>query len=305
MRIAVTGAGGFIGANLVRRLLGEGHDVCAILRPNGSPARLAGLKITFAHADLHDPETLAQALRRHKPETVYHLASSVWGGHTSPGDHERTIVGGMANLLVACERFTPRRLIVTGSAAEYGAGTGFDEDSPCQPDTALGKVKASACRMATEEALRLGIECVWFRLFTPYGPFESPNRLVPSAIRAALSGQTLVLRSPHEERDFLAVVDAVEAMARVAWAPLPNPAILNLCSGQPTSVASLTNLIFHCAGAEPAWRQAPPSPGDTREALARSSGHNRRAREWLGWSPRLDLNTGIQHAIAWWKEQSS
>jgi len=304
MRIAVTGAGGFIGANLVRRLLTDGHDVCAIVRPGGSAERLAGLEVILGAADVRDGQTLAAIFGRFRPETVYHLASTAWNSETPPEDHEQAITQGMSGVLEACQQWRPRRLIATGSAAEYGSGAGFDEESPCRPDTALGRAKAAACRMAAERAPQLGIECVWLRLFTPYGPFEAPTRLVPSAIRAALGRDSLTLRSPGEERDFLAVADAVDAMARVAWAPLPNPAILNLSSGRATSVASLAGLIFACAGAEPRWGEAAPAPPGG-ETLARSSGSNRRAREWLGWSPRLELDTGIEQAIAWWKEQSS
>ena len=304
MRIAVTGAGGFIGANLVRRLLKDGHNVCAIVRPGGSAKRLAGVEAGLCAADVRDGQALAAIFNRFQPETVYHLASTAWNSATPPEDHEQAITQGMNGVLEACERWRPRRLIATGSAAEYGSGAGFDEDSPCLPDTALGLAKAAACGLATGRAPQLGIECVWLRLFTPYGPYEAPTRLVPSAIRAALGRDSLTLRSPGEERDFLAVADAVDAMARAAWAPLPNPAILNLSSGRATSVASLAGLIFACAGTEPRWREAAQAPSGG-ETLARSSGSNRRAREWLGWSPRLELDTGIEQAIAWWKEQSS
>ena len=304
MRIAVTGAGGFIGANLVRRLLKDGHDVCAIVRRGGSAERLAGIEAALCPADVRDGHSLAVIFSRFQPETVYHLASTAWNSHTPPEIHELAITQGMNGVLEACRHWCPRRLIATGSAAEYGSGAGFDEDSPCRPDTALGRAKAAACLMAAERAPQLGIECVWLRLFTPYGPFEAPTRLVPSAIRAALGRDSLTLRSPGEERDFLAVADAVDAMARAAWAPLPNPAILNLSSGQATSVTSLASLIFACAGTEPRWSEAVQAPSGG-ETLARSSGSNRRAREWLGWSPRLELHKGIEQAIAWWKEQSS
>lgn len=306
MRIAVTGAGGFIGANLVRRLIAEGHDVYAILRPGSSAARLPAGEVTVAWADVADGDSLTKLLCRLRPETVYHLASTVWDGRTEPSAHERAIVGGMANLLEACEASCPRRLVAAGSAAEYGAGAGLDEDFPCRPETSLGRAKLEACRLALEHSSRQGLECVWLRLFTPYGAFEAPHRLVPSAIRAALGHERLRLRFPRQERDFLAVADTVEAMARAAWAPLPGTVILNLSSGQPTSAASLANLVFRCAGVEAAWRESEGlEESPENETLARSSGLNRRARQWLGWSPRLDLEAGIRQAIAWWKEQDT
>jgi nucleoside-diphosphate-sugar epimerase len=306
MRITVTGAGGFIGANLVRRLLAEGHDVCAVVRPCGSRSRLSGLDVITAEANILDSNALAGTLREHRPEVIYHLASSTWSAHTAEGEHQEAVRGGMENLLAACESCGPRRLVITGSAAEYGSGVGFDEGSVCRPDTALGSAKLEACKMAGIRAPNLGIECVWLRLFTPYGPFEVASRLVPSAIHAALNRQPLRLRFPHQERDFVAVADVVEAMVRSATSPLPNPGILNICSGEPTRVSSLASLVFACAGATPDWQLAPEASAPSgRETLARSSGINHRAREWLDWSPRLDLTTGIEEAIAWWKENSN
>ncbi|MCC7237553.1 MAG: NAD(P)-dependent oxidoreductase [Bryobacterales bacterium] len=306
MRVAVTGAGGFIGANLVRGLLREGHEVCAILRPGGSRERLEGVEpLAVAEADSGDAAALTKALRRHRPEVLYHLASSTWNGPAPEGGHEGAIVQGMRSLLEACARWTPRRLVAAGSAAEYGSGVDFDEDAPRRPDTALGTAKAEAGRMAAEWAPRQGMECVWLRLFTPYGPWEAPARLVPSAIRAAMQQRTLVLRAPGEQRDFVAVADAVEAMLRSARAPLPNPAVLNVCTGEPVAVAELTELVFRCVGAEPRWETGPQGRATAGgETLARSSGRNRRAMEWLGWSPRLHLRAGIERAIAWWKERT-
>ena len=303
MRIAVTGAAGFIGANLVRRLLSDGHDVLAILRPGGRRAYLTGLKpLALAESDVCDTQALAAALQTHRAEVVYHLASSTWKVATPEAEHRRSIVTGMESLLAACAQWTPRRVIVTGSAAEYGTGTNFDEEAPCRPDTVLGAAKAAACRLATTTAPCRGIECVWLRLFTPYGPYEAPSRLVPSAIRAALDHRSLVLRAPQEERDFLAVADAVDAIARAASVPLPNPAILNICSGEPTRVQDLAHLVFACAGVKADCHASAALRGG--ETLARSSGTNRRAAGWLGWRPRLDLRAGIEQAIAWWKEQS-
>ena len=303
MRIAVTGAGGFIGANLVRRLLSDGHEVLAIVRPGGSRAHVNGLQpLSVAEADVCNTGSLAAVLQTYRPETVYHLASSNWNTASTAFSHHQTIVGGMECLLAACAQWAPRRLVITGSAAEYGSGSNFDENARCLPDTELGTAKAAACRMAASKAPKLGIECVWLRLFTPFGPFEAESRLVPSAVRAALDGKSLVLRAPQEERDFLAVADTVDAMTRAAWAPLPNPAILNVCSGTSTRVDDLARLVFACAGTEARLESAGPST--IAETLARSSGVNRRASDWLGWKPRLDLRAGIEQAINWWKDQS-
>jgi nucleoside-diphosphate-sugar epimerase len=303
MKVAVTGAGGFIGANLVRRLLHDGHEVVAILRPGRPYPNLAGLNgLLSAEADIGDLRALSACLQAHLPDVVYHLASSTWNAETPTAAHRKAIVTGIETLLAACAPVPPRRLIVTGSAAEYGSGAGFSEESPCLPDTELGKAKAAACKLASRLAPSLGIELVWLRLFTPFGPFEGPSRLVPTVVRAALSHRSLVLRAPHEERDFFAVSDAVEALARAAWAPLPNPAILNICSGQSTRVDDLARLVFACAGAEPRWEHTNAS--SCGETLTRSSGMNRRAADWLGWKPRHDLASSLEQAIAWWKEHS-
>jgi nucleoside-diphosphate-sugar epimerase len=303
MRVAITGAGGFLGANLVRRLLAEGHEVLAAVRPGGSRARLDGLagELEVVEADACDRHRLSSVLSSARPEAVYHLASSGWTSAVDPFEHDRVIVGGMIALLDALANAPPRRLIVTGSAAEYGAGTELTEELGGHPDTALGAAKAIACRVASQCAPPLGIECVWLRPFTPFGAWEAPSRLVPSAILAALDGRLVSVRAPRERRDFVPVADFTEALILAGSRPLPNPAAINLGSGTATSVERMARLISERASGSGEIRfESGSGPG--REALACSSGPCDRARSWLGWRPKLSLEEGIDQAIAWWKE---
>jgi nucleoside-diphosphate-sugar epimerase len=303
MKVLVTGAGGFIGLNLLERLTQAGGETVATVRPGtarGRIARFAG--VIVEETDLLDAPRLQAIFRKHRPQTVYHLASTGWNERVAPDVHRRTIENGMANLLAAAGAAGASRLIVTGSAAEYGSGAAFTEESALAPETVLGKSKAAALSLAVSEAVRSGIELVWLRLFTPFGPWEHPKRLVPSVIQAALSRRQVRLRAPRQSRDFLAVQDVVGALWAANHRPLPNPAIVNICRGTPVEAGEMARKILQLAGEDPALAvEAPESL--CAETIHESSGSNGRAKAWLDWEPAVSLESGIVRSIQWWKEQ--
>ena len=301
-KVAITGAAGFGGANLIQRLLADGAEVVALVRPRGETTRLAQFHgIAIEEADIVDTPALTNCFAKHRPEIVFHLASTGWSTAVSPSEHHRVIVEGARSLAAALEAAPPNRLIATGSGAEYGPGIGFTEDQETLPNTPLGSAKKEAFEILTGWAARTHAQCVWLRLFTPFGPWESQTRLVPSAIRAVLTSQPLLLRAATSRRDFISAGDTAGAMIRSMTAPLPNVSVLNICRGESTSVANLVNRIADLAGSrcriEFGGADAAPDP------LPESSGSSEKAQELLGWKPSTSLDPGIEEAITWWKER--
>jgi nucleoside-diphosphate-sugar epimerase len=304
MKTLVTGGGGFIGSNLLRQLCERGDEVVTTLRPGASRTRLAEVhaSIVIEEVDLRNREVVTEVFARYRPELVYHLASSGWGRHQAKGGHEEGIVSVTESLLDAMDRQPPRRLVTTGSAAEYGSGLRFGEQDPCRPNTALGKAKLRACDRTRAWTARNNIENVWLRVFTPFGEWEEPGRLVPHVIRRALVGQAIELSTPAEVRDFVSVAELVRAMILAGQQPLPSQAVINVCSGAALTAAEMARRVLIRMGLDdmPSIQQAGPRRG---EVLAASSGERRRAAQWLGWSPE-PLDQGIDRAIQWWKEHA-
>jgi UDP-glucose 4-epimerase len=299
-RILITGAPGFAGANLTRRLLEEGHRV-RLLRSSAAPApRLAGLPLTQRVVDFGDADQVQQAVVDEEPEIIYHLASTSFNPPgTAAKEHFRAIVLTAVALAEGLRQQGGGRLIAAGSAAEYGDGDCLSEQAPLRPSTILGAAKASATLVLETYARMYGIETVVLRLFTPYGPWEHPRRLTPHVILSALKGKAIRLNGGAQQRDFLYISDAVEAMRLAAAKPLPRPAVLNICSGQGTAVREMAELIVRLVG-----REVPIGGGGaTRpDEILRSSGDGSAAAEHLGWRPATSLEEGLQKTIAWWKE---
>lgn len=289
MRILLTGASGFVGAHLARRLHGEGHELFVLPSPRFRPRRLEGVGYTVV--------TDAGEARA---EVVYHLASTPLSEEIAEATHESVIVGGTRRLLQELLRTghrPPRRLIMTGSAAEYGSGHDWREDDIPRPDTAFGRFKRMAAELAC--AAGAGIASVHLRIFTPFGEGEAPGRLVPSIARAVESGPATatvkLATNGQQTRDYFHVAALIEALVAAARRPLEPGVAINICSGTPRRVIDVARRVAQIAGCAPGFRV---EPGEKAVAyLAESSGNNERAARLLGWRPRPGFDEGLCRAV--------
>jgi nucleoside-diphosphate-sugar epimerase len=286
-RVLVTGAGGFVGANLVRRLLVDGRDVVALVRPDGDPWRLAGVDVEQVEADVRDP--LPGGF-----EVVFHLAAH---GAYSWQEDEREILAtnvlGTANVV---QRTDGCKVVVAGSSSEYGPKDHApDEDEALDPDSAYGVAKAASTLYA---AFR---RAVVLRLYSVYGPWEEPNRLVPTLLAHALRGELPPLVSPRVARDFVHVDDVCEAFVRAADAAEPG-SVYNVGSGRQTTIAEIVETVRRLGrvDAEPRWSSMPDRSWDTDTWVA----NPRRIRDQLGWKPRLGLEEGLQSTLEWLRNEA-
>ncbi|MCC6538060.1 MAG: NAD(P)-dependent oxidoreductase [Bryobacterales bacterium] len=288
MRILITGASGFIGRRLLKRLEteGGGHDMFVLPSPHFQPARVAGRRYRLV-------ESAAEA----RAELIYHLAGPAL--EASEAEHEAVTVGGTRRLLAALGPAAPGRrpprLVLAGSGAEYGSGHGWRETDAPRPDTALGRAKCAAAAYARAAALTVSL--VHLRLFTPFGAGEAETRLIPSAVRAAVRGEAIRLRTTGEQtRDYVEIDDVVEALVRAGRpdAALAPGITINVCSGQPRRALDVAACVARIAGSG-----VRVEPGTVRpEALRESAGDGGRARELLGWEPRRDFEAALADLVA-------
>jgi nucleoside-diphosphate-sugar epimerase len=304
-RALVTGAAGFLGANLVRSLLEAGCEVHALVHPRTDLVRLEGIlpSLELHRADLTNRESVGQALRESRPDLVFHLAAI--GGH--PVDPESrdaliaSVVLGTAHLLHSLRSGNVSRFVQLGSGLEYGhSEEPLAEDHLLQPVTFRGAAKAAATLLCGQEARTTGRSFVVLRPFSVYGPWESPIRFIPSVIRAGLENAPLSLTSNGIRRDYVYVADVVEACLLSAGADLLPGEILNIGSGSPSTdqevVAAVEGLLGRriavCRGGFPSRDL------DSRVWIA----DRRRASERLGWEPRHSLSSGLAKTIAWFRK---
>ena len=216
MRALVTGATGFVGANLVRRLLWAGHEIHLLVRRQHNSWRISDIPrehIRLHELDMLDPDALHIAIARIKPEWVFHLAA--YGAYSSQRDVDRilqTNVFATANLARACAAAGCDVFVNTGSSSEYGfMERPAREDDALDPRSFYAVGKAAATMFCRQLARETGMHMPTLRLYSVYGPWEEPTRLIPTLIRRGLQGELPPLVDPDISHDFVYVDDVVDA----------------------------------------------------------------------------------------------
>lgn len=300
-RVLVTGATGFVGSHLVRRLLREGAAVHVLTRPESDFWRLRDVvdAVEPHQADLLDAPRLGQMVGEARPDYVFHLAAAtiVAGATGTAEELIRVNLLGTVNLLEACEATGYQGMVTTGDSFEYSATDApLRESSSCQPDTLHGITKLAATLQAQAVARDRGRPIVVLRLFSTYGPGDNPRRLVPRVIAGALAGTPLPLSRPDITRDWVHVEDLVGLYLEAAVrAGSLSGGVFNAGSGKGTPLSDVVAAILKLTGssAEPRWGTF-PAPGHDRHPWVADM---TRTFEAFSWRPTRSLQEGLKDTI--------
>jgi len=302
MRVAVTGAAGFIGRRLVDALLARGHDVVAIdLRPldrsqdGRTPAQ-------FSCGDVRDTDALARALRG--VEVVLHHAA-LTSNAASFADVRATVsvnVAGTASVMSAAGRAEVRRVLLASSAAVYGRGLRLplQETDQLAPLSPYGASKVAAELVLHREGARRGIETVALRYFNVFGPGQLAPKcgtaVLPTWITRALSGAAPVIYGDGSAtRDFTFIDDVVRANLLTMSAALPTGIAINIGSGEERSLLTVLSELAVCVGhpLQPVFQ--PGRRGDAPRSVADLS----LARQLLGYQVDTVFEAALTETVAW------
>ncbi len=313
MRCVVTGAAGFVGSHLSRRLLGEGHDVLAVdcLRSNYDPAEkeanlawvaAQGGPVEVRRLDLGvDPvdDLVADA------DVVFHLAGQP-GVRASWGDGIAAYVNdnivATERLLAATVRDGIRPFVYASSSSIYGEADRFpcDEDVLPRPHSPYGVTKLAAEHLCVAYARNHGLPTVALRYFSVYGPRQRPDMAVRRLLEAARAGTSFPRYGDGSQvRDLTFVDDVVDATVRAASAGVAPGTVLNVAGGSTPSLLDLIAEVEAVTGTSVAIEALPAQPGD----VTRTDGDTRRARAALGWAPATGLREGVEAQAAWLDER--
>ena len=297
MRFLVTGGAGFLGTALANRLAGNGHNVHVLDDlSNGDPQRLDG-RVAFTRGDVDNVPLLWSLLQ--EVDCVCHLAArvSVPQSVLYPREYARVNVGGTVSLMEAMRDTGVGRVIFTSSGAVYGNQPRrlVGEDDPPHPDSPYAVSKWAAEQYIHTIGELWGIETVALRIFNTYGPGQSlPLSHAPVVTRflqqARTGGSITVFGDGRQVRDYVYVDDVIDALAAATTATGINRAVINVGRGRETSVSELIHEIERATGVEASIIFNSEKVGGVPHLAADIS----RARELLGFQPRIDLETGLK-----------
>jgi nucleoside-diphosphate-sugar epimerase len=299
-RVFVTGAGGFIGRQVLTPLLEAGCEIHAasLTVPDEAPAGIHW----YSHNLLNTVE-VEDLLRTVRPTHLLNLAWYAAPGKFWNAPENRLWLQAGKDLLKAFQTNGGQRAVFAGSCAEYETGHGrcIENQTPLKPATLYGLCKHELQQFAASYANQNGLSVAWGRIFHLYGPYEYPQRFVPSVICSLLLGKEARCTEGTQLRDFMHVRDVASALVALLLSPVEGA--VNIASGGPVHLAEMAMQIAAHLGAEERLKIGSlPMPADDPPVLTASV---ERLKHDVNWSPSIPLESGIEETIAWWKEHLS
>ena len=203
----------------------------------------------------------------------------------------------------ACSEVDYKVFVNTGSSSEYGTKRNAMRESDLLEPNSYYAVAKSAQTLVCQHMARADRRPInTLRLFSVYGPYEEPSRLVPTLIRHCLEGRTLDMVSPDTARDFIHVDDVIEAYLQVGQLSLQCGEVFNIGAGVQSTMRDVVKAVLHStrAGVRVNWGSMPARNWDTETWLADVT----KVRRVLKWIPRIGLAEGIDRTVAWFRAKA-
>jgi UDP-glucose 4-epimerase len=314
VRVLVTGGAGFIGSNLVDRLLAEGCDVDAIDDlSTGSLANLADAraqrarKFSFHRLDICSPQ-LVDVIAHRQPEVIFHLAAQagVRPSLENPAFDAQVNILGTLNVCEAALRAGTRKVVFAGSGGTiYGVpeSVPVKESHSQRPTSPYGVSKKAAVDYLFYYREIHGLEYTVLALANVYGPRQDPHG--EAGVVAIFAGHLLAGKAPtiygdgKQTRDYVFVDDVVDAFVRAA--EKGGGLLMNIGTGVETSVLELFDVMARLAGFRQEARFAPERAGE----LLRSALDPGRAAIHLGWKPWTPIDDGLARTLDWYRNRTA
>ncbi|HEV7357642.1 MAG TPA: NAD(P)-dependent oxidoreductase [Steroidobacteraceae bacterium] len=307
-RVLVTGAGGFIGRWSVAPLLGKGYEVHAVLSKNAHAPFAQEIHGASVHcADLLSEAGVEELVKGVKPTHLLHFAWIATPGiYWQSPDNARWLAA--SQYLLRCFRAAGGvRAVMAGSCVEYDwsrVGVCIEQTSPLADAGAKAPTPYAASKIAMQKdlarfAAEQHLSAAWGRVFLQYGPYEHPERLVPSVIRQLLLSREALCTHGRQVRGFLHVTDLGAAFAQLLDSEVQGP--VNMGSDEAVALSDLIGRIAQQIGRPDLIRLGARSAAADEPPILLADVH--RLRDEVQWRPRFSLNEGIRDTIAWWRAE--
>jgi len=311
--VLVTGAAGFIGYHVARRLLERGETVLGLDNLNDyydvrlKKARLAQLKpfkkFEFRKLDLVNRKGMAALFAKHKFRRVVHLAAQAGVRYSLVNPHAYTDsnVVGFMNVLEGCRHAKVEHLVYASTSSVYGGNTRMPfsvHDNVDHPVSLYAATKKANELMAHTYAHLYGIPCTGLRFFTVYGPWGRPDMALFSFTENILKGKPIELYNGGDmRRDFTYIDDIIDGFMLVFKKQPKGFEIFNLGRGAPAGLKDFVTTLESALGVKANIINKPMQAGDVHETYASVE----KAKRMLGFSPKVLISEGIPKFVEWYK----
>jgi UDP-glucose 4-epimerase len=301
VRVLVTGGAGFIGSNIVKRLLELGHDPIVLDDLSSGFAENLLPEVPFVEGDVRDAPTVAGAMKG--CVVALHLAASVGNARSiaDPVTDAQINVVGTLNVLQAAQAQGLRRIVFSSSAGIFGElkTLPIAEDHPQDPDSPYGASKLAAEKMCLVFNKLYGMGNVCLRYFNVFGVnqrFDAYGNVIPIFADRILRGVPMTIFGDGEQtRDFVNAADVAAANIAAAIAGDHVAGAFNIGSGTRITINDLAAMMQRVAGHEVGVEFGTPRPGDVRDSLAATAA----AHAAFGFVPAVPLDEGLDEYMAW------
>lgn len=310
--VLVTGAGGFIGSHLVERLVGDGRRVRAFIHYNSRndwgllellPKHVRN-EVEVVTGDIQDPFGVDKAVAG--CEVVFHLASliAIPYSYVAPQTYVCTNVGGAVNVMQAALRHDVSRVVHTSTSECYGTAQyiPIDERHPLQGQSPYSASKIGADMIAESYYRSFGLPVATIRPFNTYGPRQSARAVIPTIISQALAGRKVRLGSLAPTRDLNFVADTVDGFVAVENCDAAVGIVTNVGSGMEIAIGELARKILEIIGSDAQLEVEDQRIRPERSEVGRLLCDNSKARELLGWTPKVSLEEGLRLTVSWLRD---
>ncbi|HIE9292686.1 TPA: NAD-dependent epimerase [Klebsiella variicola subsp. variicola] len=330
MKFLVTGAAGFIGFHVSKRLLNDGHQVVGIDNINdyydvklkeSRVEQLESPSFTFYKLDLADRDGMAKLFETEQFERVIHLAAQAGVRYSleNPYAYADSNLTGYLNILEGCRHNKVQHLLYASSSSVYGLNRKMPfstDDSVDHPVSLYAATKKANELMAHTYSHLYSIPTTGLRFFTVYGPWGRPDMALFKFTKAMLEGNSIdVYNYGKMKRDFTYIDDIVEAIVRIQDViPQPDPEwtveegspatssapyrVYNIGNSSPVELMDYINALEQALGLEAKKNMMPIQPGD----VLNTSAETQALYKTIGFKPETPVQQGVKNFVDWYKE---
>jgi nucleoside-diphosphate-sugar epimerase len=305
----ITGATGFIGAVLLRKLVDLGENVFIIIKKNSNTWRIKDLleleRVKVYFSDLMELDQLSLIIKDIKPTVIYHLATH--GAYSYQNDANNIIntnILGTWNLIQACNNIEYKLFVNTGSSSEYGRKNyAMRETDILEPESYYAVSKCAQTLLCINVAKQESKPIVIFRPFSVYGPFEEPKRFIPTLMKSLFLKKEMDLVSPEISRDQIFIDDIIDSYLKIEELKKNAGECFNIGAGAQSSIKDVVETAMKITkiNIRLNWQAMEPRGWDTSNWVADIS----KARQLLKWSPKIDLEEGLSLTWEWFLKNNS